>query len=158
MAELGGTEAERKESEALLRLLNSGTPLITPNSHKRLPKLTTRSRPARSSSPKEYLSPSAVRRRASQAHSKLSAQSNVTPSGRDVSYLGEVRPVRGNMKTSSQLLGVLGYSPSVQEFAQDLPASLTQLEASGTLQDLSSLLEGVNTNEFTAPIGKLNLI
>ena len=156
MAELGGTEAERKESEALLRLLNSGTPLITPNSHKRLPKLTTRSRPARSSSPKEYLSPSAVRRRASQAHSKLSAQSNVTPSGRDVSYLGEVRPVRGNMKTSSQLLGVLGYSPSVQEFAQDLPASLTQLEASGTLQDLSSLLEGVNTNEFTAPIGKLH--
>lgn len=156
MAALGETEAERKESEALLRLLNSGTPLITPNAHKRLPKLPKRSRPARSSSPKEYLSPSAVRRRASQAYSKLSAKTNLTLSTRDVSYLGESRPGRGNTKTTSQLFNALGYSPSAQEFTQDLPASLTQLDASGTLQDLSSLLEGVNTNDFTAPIGKLH--
>jgi hypothetical protein len=156
MAELGETEEDRRESEALLRLLNSKTPLITPTTNKRLPKLPRRSRPARSSSPNEYLSPSAVRRRASQAHSKLSAKTNLTPSSRDVSYLGESRQHKGNTKTTAQLLTALGYSPSAEEIRQDLPASLTHLDASGTLPDLSYLLEGVNTNDFTAPIGKLH--
>ena len=157
LSQLGLTEEERKESEALLRLLSSGTQLITPKVHRlpKLPRNRSQRGAQRSTSPSsDYYSPSAIRRRASQANGKISAKLNVSCGNRDVSYLSEGKQPRSNYQahSSMQLLSTLGYGGG-ETHAPDLPTSVNQLEASGK-EPLASLsvLEGVAIDEFSAPL------